>query len=114
MPVIKNQIGGHASTLDLANVNYTLANISVNTAVETVQRMGVSKILWTGDWVISQGANVVFRSPANTAGFWDLSAQGIVFQGSNAAANIVANTAGTTSTLVMTVTKYANNNAGVG
>lgn len=114
MPVIKNQIAGHASTLDIANISYNVTTISVNTSIETVQRMGVSKILWTGDWLVMQGANVLFQSSNSTAGFWDLSAQGIVLTGSNTSANITANTAGTTSTLIMTITKYANNNAGVG
>ena len=113
MPVIKNQIAGHASTLDIANISYNVETISVNTSIETVQRMGVSKILWTGDWIIRQGSNVLFQT-SNTTGFWDLSSQGIVLTGSNTSANITANTAGTTSTLIMTITKYANNNAGVG
>lgn len=114
MPVIKNQIAGHASTLDIANISYNVETISVNTSIETVQRMGVSKIFWTGDWNIKQGATVLFQTAANTTGVWDLSSQGIVLTGSNTSANIIANTAGTTSTLIMTITKYANNNAGVG
>lgn len=114
MPVIKNQIAGHASTLDIANISYNVETISVSTSIETVQRMGVSKIFWTGDWNIKQGTTVLFQTAANTNGFWDLSSQGIVLTGSNTSANITANTTGTTSTLIMTITKYANNNAGVG
>lgn len=116
MPVIKNQIAGHLNTLDFANVSYNVSQFSVNTSIETVQRMGVSKIFWTGDWNIKQGANVIFQTAAGTSGTWDLSAQGIVLQGSNTSANITANNSGSTSncTLIMTITKYANNNAGVG
>jgi len=114
MAIIKNQIGGHVGTLDLANVTYTTANLaSPNTSVETVTSMGVAGIMWTGDWVIKQGATVLFQCPANTAGFWDLTSQGVIFQGANAAANITANTAGTTSTLSLRLTKYAYNTAGV-
>lgn len=115
MGIIKNQISGHVGTLDIANATYTTANLaSPNTSVESVTGMAVARILWTGDWVIKQGANVLFQSPAGTAGFWDLTAQGILLQGSNTAANITANTTGSSSTLSMILTKYAYNTAGVG
>jgi hypothetical protein len=113
MAVIRNQISGHVCTLDNANVSYNLINFSVNNSVETVQRVGISSIMWTGDWNIKQGADTLFLSNTNTAGFWDLTTQGIVLRGSNSSANIVANTTGSTSTLVLTVTKYANNNVGI-
>lgn len=114
MAIIRNQIAGHVATLDLANVSYTTANLaSPNTSIETVTSMGVAGIMWTGDWVIKQGATVLFQSPANTAGFWDLTAQGMVFQGANTSANITANTTGTSSTLSLRLTKYAYNTAGV-
>lgn len=113
MPVIKNQIAGHVNTLDVANVSYNVAQFSVNTSIETVQRVGISAIMWTGDWNIKQGADTLFLSGGNTGGFWDLTTQGVVLRGSNSSANIVANTSGSTSTLVLTVTKYANNNVGI-
>lgn len=114
MSIIRNQIAGHVATLDLANVSYTVANLaSPNTSVETVTSMGIAGIMWTGDWVIKQGATVLFQSPANTAGFWDLTSQGVIFQGANTSANITANTAGTTSTLSLRLTKYAYNTAGI-
>lgn len=114
MPIIKNQVAGHVGTVDIANVTYTTANIaSPNTSVETVTGMGVARILWTGDWVVKQGANVLFQTAANTSGTWDLSSEGIVLTGANSAANITANTAGSASTLVMILTKYAYNTAGV-
>ena len=114
MAIIRNQIAGHVATLDLANVSYTTANLaSPNTSIETVTSMGVAGIMWTGDWVIKQGETVLFQSPANTAGFWDLTAQGMVFQGANTSANITANTTGTSSTLSLRLTKYAYNTAGV-
>lgn len=81
---------------------------------EVVKGMGVSKILWVGDWVVKQGANVLFQSQVNSTGFFDLSAQGLVFQGSNTVANITANSSVTTGTLTLIVTKYARNTAGVG
>ena len=114
MAIIKNQIAGHVGTLDVANATYTTANLaSPNTSVETVTSMGVAKIKWTGDWVVKQGATVLFQTAANTTGDWDLSGQSMVLQGANTAANITANTVGTTSTLVMVLTKYAYNTAGV-
>lgn len=114
MAIIKNQIGGHVGTLDFANVTYTTANIaSPNTSVETVTGMGVARILWTGDWVIKQGANTLFQTPTGTSGVWELNAEGLVLTGANSAANITANTASSTSTLVMILTKYAYNTAGV-
>lgn len=113
MPIVKNQLGGHVGTLDTANVVYTTANLaSPNSSVETVTGMGVARLLWTGDWTISQGANILFQTGGNTSGVWDLSSEGIVLMGANNAANITANTAGTTSTLVMVLTKYAYNTAG--
>jgi len=114
MPIIKNQISGHVGTLDFSNVTYTTANLaSPNTDVETVTSMGLSKIMWTGDWSIKQGSNVIFQTAANTSGFFDFTAQGLVIQGANTAANITANTAGSTSTLCMSLTKYARNTVGV-
>lgn len=113
MTIIKNQLGGHVGTVDFANVTYTTANLaSPNTSVETVTGMGVARILWTGDWSIKQGANVLFQTGGNTSGVWDLSSEGIVLTGANSAANITANTAGSASTLVMILTKYAYNTAG--
>lgn len=113
MAIIKNQIGGHVGTLDFANVTYTTANLaSPNTSVETVTRMGIAHIFWTGDWSIKQGGNVLFQSGANTTGSWDLTTDGIVLMGANSSANITANTTGTTSTLVLNLTKYAYNTAG--
>lgn len=110
MAIIKNQIGGHVNTLDVANVTYTTANLaSPNTSVENVTAMGIAGIMWTGDWVIKQGNTVVFQSPSNTAGFWDLTSQGTIFQGANVSANITANTTGTSSTLSLRLTKYAYN-----
>jgi hypothetical protein len=114
MAIIKNQNSGHVATLDIANATYTTANLSSNSSIETVTGMGVAHIFWTGDWVIKQGATVLFQSPANTAGFWDLTAQGLILQGANTAANITANTAGSSSTLSLILTKYAYNTAGVG
>ena len=114
MAIIKNQVGGHVATLDTSNATYTTANLaSPNTSIETVTAMAVGKILWTGDWVIKQGSTVLFQSPANTAGFWDLTAQGMIFQGSNTSANITANTTGSASTLSMVFTKYAYNIQGI-
>lgn len=114
MPIIKNQISGHVGTLDFSNVTYTTANLaSPNTDVETVTAMGLSKIMWTGDWSVKQGSNVIFQTSANSSGFFDFTAQGLVLQGSNTSANITANTAGSTSTLSMILTKYARNTAGV-
>jgi hypothetical protein len=113
MAIIKNQLGGHVNTLDFANVTYTTANLSSpNTSVETVTGMGVARILWTGDWTIKQGGNLLFQTAANTTGAWELSADGILLMAANNAANITANTAGTTSTLIMMLTKYAYNTAG--
>lgn len=114
MPIIKNQIGGHVGVVDIANASYTTANLaSPNTSVETVTGVGVARILWTGDWVVKQGANILFQTGANTSGTWDLTAQGLVLQGANTAANITANTAGSSSTIALILTKYAYNTAGV-
>lgn len=114
MAIVKNQIGGHVGTVDIANAVYTTANIaSPNSSVESVTGMAVSRLLWTGDWVIKQGANVIFQTGANTSGTWDLSSEGILLMGANNAANITANTTGSASTLVMVLTKYAYNTAGV-
>jgi len=114
MPIIKNQISGHVGTVDIANASYALANLaSPNTSVETVTSMGVRAILWTGDWVVKQGSNVIFQTGANTSGTWDLTAQGLLLQGANTAANITANTAGSSSTIALVLTKYAYNTAGV-
>jgi hypothetical protein len=114
MAVIKNQTGGHVGTLDVANATYTLANLAVpNTSIENVTGMGVARIKWTGDWVIKQGANVIFQCAANTVGDWDLQGQSMLLQGANTAANITANTTDTSSTLVMVLTKYAYNTLGV-
>lgn len=114
MAIIKNQTGGHVGTLDFANVTYTTANIAVpNTSIETVTGMAVARIKWTGDWSVKQGSNVIFQSSANTSGDWDLQGQGMLLLGSNTAANITANTTGTSSTLVMVLTKYAYNTLGV-
>ena len=114
MSIIKNQLGGHVNTLDIANASYTTANLSSpNTSVETVTSMGIAGIMWTGDWVIKQGTTILFQSPANTCGFWDLTSQGMIFQGANTSANITANTTGSASTLSLRLTKYAYNTAGV-
>jgi hypothetical protein len=114
MPIIKNQIGGHVGTFDTANVTYTTANIaSPNSSVETVTGMALARILWTGDWVVKQGSNVIFQAPAGTSGTWDVSAEGLLLMGANNAANITANTANTQSSIAMVLTKYAYNTAGV-
>lgn len=114
MTIIKNQIGGHVGTLDTANASYALANLaSPNSSVETVTSMGVARILWTGDWVVKQGSTVLFQSSNVSSGTWDLTAQGMILQGSNTSANITANTTTSTSTLALILTKYAYNTAGV-
>lgn len=111
MPIIKNQIGGHVGTLDTANVSYQITDLaSPNTSFETVTGMGIARLLWTGDWKITQGNTTLFQTGANTSGVWDISSEGIVLMNpSDNSANLVANTAGSTSTLVMVLTKYATN-----
>ena len=113
MPIIKNQLGGHVGTLDTANASYSLADLaSPNSSIETVTGMGIARLLWTGDWKVTQGNTVIFQTPAATSGTWDISSEGILLMASNNAANIVANTTGSSSTLVMVLTKYAYNTAG--
>jgi hypothetical protein len=115
MPVIKNQIGGHVGTLDVStNASYNAASLSVNTSIETVNSMGIARLLWTGDWEVKQGANLLFKSATGTSGTWEISSQGMILQGSNTVANVTANTTTTNSTLIMVISKYATNNAGVG
>jgi hypothetical protein len=80
---------------------------------EPLTAMGVAGIMWTGDWEIKQGATVLFKSSSNSSGFWDLTSQGVIFQGANVSANITANTAGSASTLSLRLTKYSYNTAGV-
>jgi hypothetical protein len=114
MTIVKNQIGGHVVTADFSNTSYTTSNLaSPNTSVETVTAMGLAKISWTGDWNIKQGNTVLFQSAANSAGTWDMTSQGFIIQGANTSANITANTASTTSTLYMVLSKYAYNTNGV-
>lgn len=81
---------------------------------EVLKAMGVSKIMWVGDWVVRQGANVLFQTTSGTSGLMDFYSQGIVLQGSNTVANITANSAATTGTISLILTKYARNTLGVG
>ena len=114
MAVIKNQVAGHAATLDFANNSYSLNSFaSPNTTVETVTGIGVARIFWTGDWVISQGGNTLFQSNSGSFGNWDLTGSGIVLKGANNAANLSITTTGSSSTLALIVSKYAYNTAGV-
>jgi hypothetical protein len=112
MPVITNSLGStKVTTLDVgSNGQYTNTNLTANAIREVVTAQGVSHIRWTGDWQISQGSNVVFRSATATSGDWDLSTQGLILYGSNRTASIQANTTTSNSTLIMTITKTVVSN----
>lgn len=113
MAIIKNQTNmGHAQTLDIANNTYNLVDFAnPNTGIETITGLTVTKIIWTGDWSIKRGTTVVWQTPANTFGCFDLRSMGIVI-GSNNTANLVVTTAGLASSLILEVSKqgYALSN----
>lgn len=107
MPIIQNRPGGHAVTLDLANTTYQLTDFAApNTSFENVTNLGITKIIWTGDWTISRGANVIFKTSNNT-GHWDLNKTGIAIVRSSDA-TIVVNTTSTSATLILGVSKIGN------
>lgn len=107
MAIIQNRPGGHAVTLDFSNTTYQLTDFATpNTSFETVTNLGITKIFWTGDWTISRGANVIFKTSNNT-GHWDLNKTGIAIT-SSSGATISVNTTSSSATLVLGVSKIGN------
>ena len=67
MAIMQNRSLGHAVTIDTANNTYNPSDFAVpNSSIETVNTLGITKIIWTGDWVIKRGGVVVWQT-ANTS-----------------------------------------------
>lgn len=107
MSIIQNHRRGKAVVHETANVEYALADFATpNAAIETVSGVTVSKIFWTGPWVIKRGSTVIFQT-ANNTGVWDLAAYGISLT-QDPTANLAVNTSSATATLVIEVSKQSN------
>ena len=102
MSVIQNRSLGHAVTLDTANATYNLTDFA--TSSETVTNIAITKLAWTGDWVIKRGGTLLWQT-ANNTGFWDLNAAGISLNAGNTAANLQINTTSTSASLVLGISK---------
>lgn len=107
MGIILNPQRGHVTTRDMANASYVIADFaSPNSSVETVTGVAISRILWTGDWVIKRGGVVVFQT-ANNVGVFDLTKHAISLT-DNTAANLTVNTTSTSATLILQLSKKSN------
>ncbi len=105
--IILNPQRGHVTTRDFANASYVITDFaSPNTDVETVTGIAISRILWTGDWVIKRGGNIVFQT-ANNVGVLDLTKYAISLT-DNTAANLTVNTTSSSATLILQLSKKSN------
>lgn len=108
MPIIQNRSLGHAVTLDTANATYVVADFaSPNSSLETVTDIAITKIYWTGPWVISRGGSVIWQT-ANNNGVWDLNVSGISLNAGNTAANLQINSTSTSATLLLGISKKSS------
>jgi hypothetical protein len=111
MAIMQNRSLGHAVTIDTANNTYNPSDFAVpNSSIETVNTLGITKIIWTGDWVIKRGGVVVWQT-ANNTGFFDLNKAGISITVGNTAANIQINTTSSSATLILGVSKQSSTTA---
>ena len=113
--IVKNQISGHAGTVDLANNSYNLSAFAANTS-ETVNSIAITHLVWSGDWSIKMGNVVVWQTYANTFGEIDFTAMGLVLnQNPNCSptGNLTISTVGGQSSIALRVAKYGYNTAGI-
>jgi hypothetical protein len=121
MAIVKNQIGGHAGTVDLGNTVYSFANLSSNTSLETVTGVAITAAMGSGDWIIYMGNTLVWQTYANTTFLYDFSAlgatlnQNILCTGNSTypTGTITLKTVGSQSSIALRIAKYGYNTAGV-
>lgn len=115
MPIIKNQISGHAGIVDTANSSYSLNAFAANSS-ETITGVAITNIAWSGDWKISEGNTVVWQTYANTVGQVDFAALGLSLNQNincSSTGNLTLTTLGTQSSIALRVSKYGYNTAGI-
>lgn len=123
MAIIQNRSQGHVITLDTANNTYTPNGFALsafsNGSTEIVTGYAVSKIVWTGPWLIQIGGNTIFNTSNGTAGTFDLRSMGITLGGpgtiiaNTTSANLTVNTNSSNATLILEVAKYSYANSGL-
>lgn len=105
--ILSNDQQGHAAVRFTASDTLLLTDLaSPNTSIETVTGLAISSIYWTGDWKLTRNGNTVFQTVVGSFGNWDLYMRGISL-GDQSNASIVATTANTASTLILSVSKQA-------
>jgi len=115
MPVIKNQMAGHAGVVDIANNSYALSAFAANTS-ETITGIAICQMAWSGDWTIKMGNTVVWQTYANTFGEIDFTSMGCTLaQNINCSpnGNLTISTIGVQSSIALRISKYSYNTAGV-
>jgi hypothetical protein len=110
--IIKNQTSASATTLDIVSNSYAINAFAFpNTSVEVMQGISVTSIIWAGDWVVRNGNNVVWQTPAGTAGQIDLGLIGAIIPSNSG--NLSVTTTGSASTIALRVSKYSYNTEGI-
>jgi hypothetical protein len=100
----QNRPGGHVwFSLNAANT-ITLTSASVNTSIETVSNLAITKVFWTGSWTISRGSNTVLYLGNTGPGFFDFNGQGTSLSQFSTATVVCANN-DTNGTLLIQLAK---------
>ena len=104
--ILKNGQQGHASVRFTATDTLLLTDLATpNTSIEVMTGLAIANIYWTGDWKITRNGNTVFQT-ANNVGAWDFYKTGTSLT-DQPSSNIVATTAGTSSTLIINLAKQS-------
>jgi len=94
MAIIANQKGGKVVIHVVANTFTT--NLSVlEVAGEVINSADISRVLWSGNTVVSRGDTLIIQTNSGTAGVFDLQAHGMSVS-ANGTANVTITTDGTT------------------